>query len=150
MPRPLAPCGTWSAYLRHKRRKEPVDEACRVAARKYEAGRARNVDDKAQDAPVIKLPAAAKSFAEPAELDMRRELLENMDLVKRAMSTIATADPLKIVTLSKRHSELVAELCALGKPGVGAGEPEEGDPFAGFFGVGSVDRRPASAPRKSS
>jgi hypothetical protein len=29
--RPLAPCGTYAAFKRHKRRGEPVDEACRLA-----------------------------------------------------------------------------------------------------------------------
>lgn len=32
-PRPLAECGTESAYNRHVRRKEPVDEACAQARR---------------------------------------------------------------------------------------------------------------------
>lgn len=31
MTRQLAPCGTNPAYQRHKRRQEPVDEACRLA-----------------------------------------------------------------------------------------------------------------------
>jgi hypothetical protein len=35
MSRPLAPCGTRAAYDRHFRRGEPVDEACRLAAREY-------------------------------------------------------------------------------------------------------------------
>lgn len=30
-PEPSAPCGTTSAYKRHKRNKEPVDDACRLA-----------------------------------------------------------------------------------------------------------------------
>ena len=30
-PAPSAPCGTSSAYKRHKRDGEPVDEACRLA-----------------------------------------------------------------------------------------------------------------------
>ena len=34
MPRPPAPCGTNSAYLRHRRRGEPVDEACLEAHRR--------------------------------------------------------------------------------------------------------------------
>ena len=35
MGRKLAECGTESAYQRHKRYKEPVDEACRLAHNKY-------------------------------------------------------------------------------------------------------------------
>lgn len=30
-PEPSAPCGTVSAYKRHKRNQEPVDEPCRLA-----------------------------------------------------------------------------------------------------------------------
>lgn len=29
----LQPCGTYGAYQRHRRKKEPVDEACRAANR---------------------------------------------------------------------------------------------------------------------
>ena len=35
----LMPCGTQGAAERHRRRKEPLDEACRVAAREYERAR---------------------------------------------------------------------------------------------------------------
>jgi hypothetical protein len=36
-PRELKPCGTRSAYMRHVRRGEPVDEACHAAALAYAA-----------------------------------------------------------------------------------------------------------------
>ncbi|WP_433225466.1 hypothetical protein [Actinomadura formosensis] len=36
MSRPPAPCGTHSAYTRHVRLSEPVDEACRVAHNTYQ------------------------------------------------------------------------------------------------------------------
>jgi hypothetical protein len=35
----LAPCGTTTAYARHKRRGEPLDEACRQANIDYCANR---------------------------------------------------------------------------------------------------------------
>ena len=35
MARPLAPCGTYGAYQRHLKRKEPVDPECRQAASDY-------------------------------------------------------------------------------------------------------------------
>lgn len=41
MPRELKPCGTASAYMRHSRRGEPIDDACR------EAHNAANQDSKA-------------------------------------------------------------------------------------------------------
>lgn len=33
------PCGTYGAYQRHRRRREPIDEACAAAAAWYRAGR---------------------------------------------------------------------------------------------------------------
>lgn len=35
--KPLKPCGTRAAYQRHKRNREPLDEACAAANRAYEA-----------------------------------------------------------------------------------------------------------------
>lgn len=37
----VRPCGTRAAYLRHKHRGEPVDEACRAARNAYDDGRRR-------------------------------------------------------------------------------------------------------------
>lgn len=58
MPRPLAPCGTWSAYRRHKRLGEPVDEACRVAARDH--SREQREREQPRAAAVRELRAAAR------------------------------------------------------------------------------------------
>jgi hypothetical protein len=38
----LAPCGTPGAYNRHRRRGEPIDEACRQARRDYDLRRYAN------------------------------------------------------------------------------------------------------------
>jgi WhiB family redox-sensing transcriptional regulator len=35
MTQPIPECGTYSAYNRHYRRKEPIDSACRAAATEY-------------------------------------------------------------------------------------------------------------------
>ena len=80
------------------------------------------------------------------DVDARAELLANMALVKRAMEAIAEADPLKIVQLSKRHSELVEELVKV-SGSTPSNSVEEADPFA--F-LGNAARGPAPAPRKSS
>lgn len=40
MPRTLQPCGTHAAYQRHKRHGEPIDDACREAARTQSAKQA--------------------------------------------------------------------------------------------------------------
>ncbi len=149
MPRPPAPCGTESAYKRHMRKKEPVDDACRAAMRRAANERAGRDEDAADPRPVVALPggAVAMPAAPTGDVDARAELLANMALVKRAMEAIAEADPLKIVQLSKRHSELVEELVKVSGTAPGSAAPEEADPFA--F-LGNAARGPAPAPRKSS
>ena len=54
MPRPESPCGTHAAYKRHKRRNEPVDDACREAAAEHvRAQRARAAERAAQNAAAV-------------------------------------------------------------------------------------------------
>lgn len=38
MTEPIPECGTYSAYNRHYRRREPIDPACRAAATQYMRG----------------------------------------------------------------------------------------------------------------
>lgn len=150
MARPPAPCGTLSAYKRHKRKGEPVDPACMAAMKADSASRRASADDDAQSSPIVALPGGSVEMpaAPKADVDARAELLANMALVKKAMEAIAEADPLKIVTLSKRHSELVDELVKVsGTRPAGSVGSEEADPFA--F-LGDAARGPAPAPRKSS
>lgn len=149
MPRPPAPCGTLSAYKRHKRKGEAVDQACMAAMRADSSGRKASVDDDAQSAPIVRLLGGSVEMpdAPAGDVDARAELLANMALVKKAMEAIAEADPLKIVTLSKRHSELVDELVKVSGTAPSDSAVGEGDPFA-FLGDSA--RGPAPAPRKSS
>lgn len=149
MARPPAPCGTFSAYKRHKRKGEPVDADCRRAMQAEVAKRSAKATDSEQSATVTLLPAALE-LDEQLRLDARKELMENMQLVKAAMQKVSESDPLKIVTLSKRHSELLNELRSLSSTSVSGGEPEEADPFEQFFGAGGASRRPTAAPRKPS
>lgn len=149
MPRPPAPCGTESAYKRHMRKKEPVDAACRAAMQRAARERAGRDDDGADPRPVAVLPGGSVEMpaAPKGDVDARAELLANMALVKKAMEAIAEVDPMKIVQLSKRHSELVAELVKVSDAPPDGPEPGEGDPFA--F-LGNAARGPAPAPRISS
>lgn len=149
MARPPAPCGTFSAYKRHKRKSEPVDDACHRAMQAEVAKRSARATDSEQSATVTLLPAAL-AMDEQLRLDARAELMANMQLVKAAMQRVAETDPLKIVTLSKRHSELLNELRSLSSAGGAVGDPEEADPFEQFFGAGGASRRPTAAPRKPS
>ncbi|MFP3990681.1 WhiB family transcriptional regulator [Streptomyces sp. E11-3] len=45
--KPLAPCGTRGAYERHKRKREPVDDACQAAYDEYLAARSTRASRKA-------------------------------------------------------------------------------------------------------
>lgn len=149
MGRPAAPHGTRAAARRHQREKSPLCEPCRKALAEYNAGR-RQAETSTEDSgpeprPLAHLPGAMVD--DQFVLDARRELLENMALVKVAMSKVAENDPLKIVTLSKRHSELLGELRVLAAGGASSPTPEEADPFDQFFGGGAAAGRPAAAPR---
>ena len=147
MARPQAPCGTLSAYKRHKRKGEAVDLACMKAMRADSAARSARVEDEAQSAPIVALPGGSVKMpdAPVVDVDARAELLANMALVKKAMEAIAEADPMKIVTLSKRHSELVAELVKVSGTAPAGDDAGGGDPFSGIFAGASG--RSAAPPR---
>jgi len=153
VPRKLAPCGTDSAYQRHRRRGEPIDAACREAHNATRRKREADTDDDALDPrPIVALPGGSVRMpdAPAGDMDARAELLANMALVKKAMEAIAEADPLKIVQLSKRHSELVDELVRVtgGPSGPGAGPAGEADPVAEFFNARRAAGGATAAPRK--
>lgn len=96
--------------------------------------------------------AAESEPGSVVDLDAREELLENARIVKQAMRQVAVSEPLKVAALSKRHSELIAEIRAL--DGVPASAvPADGgkeNPFRAFFGDGNVAGLPTAASRKSS
>lgn len=100
-------------------------------------------DDEQQSAPVVALRGAFTAST-GASVDARERLIANMQLVERAMEAIADVDPMKIVQLSTRHSELVAQLVAVSGGGDG-GPAKEADPFD--F-LGDASRRATPAPRK--
>jgi len=126
-----------------------VDRACQEANAAYQREKSGRAQDQEQSAPIVALPggSVAMPAAPMGDVDARAELLANMALVKKAMEAIAEADPLKIVQLSKRHSELVDELVKVSGTAPAGSAAEEADPFA--F-LGDASRRPAPAPRKSS
>lgn len=147
----LAPCGTTAAYRRHKRKGEPVDEACRVAAREAEAARRREASGNGEgNGAVVQLrPTAGMSGASQESRELARvRLVAQLERLERAMDKVIEAEPMQIVTLSKRHSEVLAELLALDAPGPSTPSPAgEGDPFEQIFGAGGSPRRPTAAPR---
>jgi hypothetical protein len=138
MPRAKAPCGTYSAYKRHKSAGEPVDDACQQASvqrhREDTAARQSGEPRAASSRPVI--PASRTKT--------RQESLEwNLALVEAAMTE---ADSTKLAPLSKRHSELLAELASLG------GGEKEVDPLDEFLSgdLSNVTRLPTAKGREAS
>ena len=69
MPRPLSPCGTFSAYQRHTRKGEPVDEKCDAGAKKYWAERRRATrPTRAPDPPATPAPTTRCPFCGEREV----------------------------------------------------------------------------------
>lgn len=71
----LQPCGTWAAAKRHRRKKEPVCQACRRAEADYQASRKAARESKLAKKVVVMEALEPKS----GELDPRRELLAMYD-----------------------------------------------------------------------
>lgn len=105
----LAPCGTITAYQRHKRRQEPVDEACAQAARDQKNKRvAAKRDDLAS---VVRLSIAETPPPE-APLDELSKLRWNLSILEATMSA---GVPTGMAALSKQHADLVAAIARLEK-----------------------------------
>lgn len=101
MARPLAPCGTFSAYKRHKRRGESVDDACAQAAR--DQANSRNAETRAEAAEVVQLAIVDAPPPEPA-IDELEEARLNLTIVK---ATMMAGVPTGMAALSKQYADLV-------------------------------------------
>lgn len=101
MARPPAPCGTFSAYKRHKRKGEPVDDACAEAARNQKNDRV--MANRSAAADVVKL--AIVESPEPEPIDELAEARENLRIVKATMNA---GVPTGMAALSKQYADLVA------------------------------------------
>ena len=114
MGRQLAECGTFTAYKRHKRNDEPVDEACAQAARDQKNAR---VDSKREAlTAVVHLAIAEAPPVEPG-IDELEEARLNLSIVR---TTMIAGVPTGMAALSKQYAELVALVKRL----EGAGKPE--------------------------
>ena len=102
MARPLAECGTFSAYKRHKRNGEPVDGACAQAARDQKNVRVRV--KRAVVAEVVRL-AIVDAPLEPAGVDELAEARFNLSIVR---ATMQAGVPTGMAALSKQYADLVA------------------------------------------
>lgn len=162
MPRPPAPCGSYSAYKRHLRKGEPVDAACRrasderVAEQKdaREAGRpARtktapvNPPDEFEDWEDFDAERREAPEIPPAHRTRVERLQWGLSLIEAAMAHVSSEEPAKLAPLSKRHSELLGEIEALEGSGT-----KEVDPFDEFFSgdLSNVVGFPTTEDRKTS
>lgn len=113
----LAECGTFTAYKRHKRRGETVDEACAAAARAQKNDRMQERREAAVE--VVRLAVAdAVPAVEP--VDPLAKLRWNLSILE---ATMTAGVPNGMAALSKQHAELVdaiARLEGADKPGVSA------------------------------
>lgn len=112
MPRPKAPCGTYSAYKRHLRDGSPVDSACEWARdeRTREVAAARRAAKTGK--PVLSIVEAASAGAGDDEKRMTRAevLREGLDVVREAIRVVKDTEPTRLAPLLKEQREIAREL----------------------------------------
>lgn len=103
MGRPQAPCGTFTAYKRHKRNHEPVDEECAQAARDQKNSRVEAKREERMSQARLKLAEA------PVEqsVDELERLRWNLRVLEAAMEA---GMPSGLASASKQHMDLVAKI----------------------------------------
>lgn len=113
----LAECGTFTAYKRHKRNGEAVDELCAAAAREQKNAR---VEAKREAASEVVRLAVQEADPSPASLDELAKLRWNLSILE---ATMTAGVPNGMAALSKQHVDLVAAIARLenaSKPEVSA------------------------------
>lgn len=101
MARELEPCGTPAAYRRHKRRGEPVDEACAEAGRGQKNAR-KDVERAVSGAAVAEALAAELGSD---ELDPLEEARDNLRIIRAALRSNPPHNT--VAALTKRRDEAV-------------------------------------------
>lgn len=109
MARSPAPCGTFTAYKRHKRLGEPVDGACAQAAR--DQVNDRNASKRDEASQVIRL-AIVESEPVPENVNVLEKLRWNLQILE---ATMVAGVPGGMAALSKQHTELVSIIDRLEK-----------------------------------
>lgn len=114
----LAPCGTFAAYQRHKRKREEVDEACAQAARDQKNN--RKSAKREEDA------EAARSAAESApETPTRLEVLYGIQ--RTLQGHMSTAEPQSIAGIARELRAVSAEISSIAESGSPKKERISGD-----------------------
>lgn len=110
MPRPLAPCGTYSAYRRHKNRSEEIDAACRQAARD-EANR-RAIQRRRGVKPAPSPDGLVDGADSPADLSPLEDARDALLRIRKVMDHAETP-PSALPGLSKERRALAALIAEL-------------------------------------
>ncbi len=134
MPKQPAPCGTYTAYKRHKRNKETPCDACQIAQREHskEANRVAKEKEAADfQAAVVSAP--------------KSELKSRLDTLKTYLLTLETAitaaDASKIAPLGKELRETLKEIEEI--QGASPAKTEV-DPYEHYFD--NLDTEPERLP----
>lgn len=104
MARPLAPCGSFTAYKRHKRNDEPVDEACAQAARDQKNDRKAKADGERAAAVRAHLAAVPDVDGTTRAIDELDEAYDTLEWIKAQMDSGVTQGA---AALAKQRMEIV-------------------------------------------
>lgn len=116
MPRAKAPCGTYTAYKRHLRLKEPVDDACRAAQREHDSARSTSSSARAarQGAPVPPVepppPTPTTEDGHVSRLEVLKDLLEEQ---RTLLPQLRRTDPARAYLLMREQRETVREIAEI-------------------------------------
>ncbi|KDA05859.1 hypothetical protein DC31_13855 [Microbacterium sp. CH12i] len=100
MGRPKAPCGTESAYRRHLRNGEPVDDACRDA---HAEGR-RN----SRRSPAASAAPVAPALSDAVDDDVVQDDMKLIvDTLRTAFTSIAKKDPTRLAPIAREFRSAV-------------------------------------------
>jgi len=116
MPRPKAPCGTYTAYKRHLRLKEPVDDACRAAQQEHDATRSSSASARvARQATLLPPsvpppPTPTTEDGHVSRLEVLKELLEEQ---RTLLPDLRRLDPARAYLLMREQRETVREIAEI-------------------------------------
>lgn len=121
MPRPKAPCGTYTAYKRHLRAKETVDEACRAAQKEHDGNRStsasarvkRQVAASAPKQPAPEVSIAAAPLTEEGHISRVEVLKEMLQDSRELVKTLRRNDPQRAYLQMREQREILRELAEL-------------------------------------
>ena len=118
MPRAKAACGSYTAYKRHLREHEPIDDACREAQKLHDGtrstsspNRAKRQDEKAALPPVP--PPAPTPMTEEGHVSRLEVLKELLEEQRKLLPALRQSDPSRAYLLMREQRETVREIAEL-------------------------------------